>query len=1177
MLMTNLRSKSLILSLILSAVLVFLSGFQSFNIPIYLSQGTLKLDQFDLVTESDGWIRMGQRIFWTRNAGQAWFELTPPLSSADSILDVFFLDTSSGWILSRAMHGIEPHFSLMHTNDGGDTWDVLAISLFEPGEIAAYTETAELGWLDSQTGWITIRQSGGINFSVGTLFTTTDAGKSWKRHFLPLAENVVFSNPQKGWASGGPDGKQIQRTLDGGQTWEDIRPQDAPVNARFHPPSFTGNQGLLLGTNVKTGHVLVYRTQDFGTSWEESQTFDLGIRSDVIGLSSLNGESLDVLFPGSSHILNVNADKAFLTENVDGQAESIIQLDMATALIGWGKWSVGDCGTGNTCTSETRLLRTHNGGKSWNTITLPVFESESITNSYEIKRAETLVRTNGAVTEIAPTLIGQGFDACELPTTEELGSWKVVSPFDAVNLYIGGSSRACPNTSLNANHIVELNQQGWMFIPTWVGPQAPCSVYSSKMSPDPATAFKQGVAEARAAVNTLHTLGLTYPDKSGSVVYYDIEYYGFDTDCRAAVKAFMNGWVSRLHALGNIAGVYSSTICDTGLSDFRDINHVPDVIWPARWFHNAGEGSYDPDATVWDLGSCVPNTVWENHQRIRQYEGAHDETWGDVTLNIDNNVLDGVVAVPFTNPLVLSVNRADASPSSTLGVDFIVTFSEPVIGVDSTDFSLTVSGLTGTAIIRVEDAGDQTRYRVTVDSGLGNGTIRLDVNNSGTGIIDVDGKPLYGGYSTGGEYTINKRLQAYSQPRFDGWMLESGEFSGKGGTKNKLGKFLRVGDDSSDKQFRSILSFDTAAIPDNAVITNVILQVKKAGVIGTNPMDTHNRLVVDISKGIFYTLPALQVNDFQAKPGKYRVGKFPKKLYSGWHKADLHTGALPYINKTGHTQLRLRFTLDDNDDNGADILRLYSGNADQANRPQLIIDYYTPGYVPLPPKKAEWQIQYSGMIDLSLDVNVYNLDLFDTSAAAITKLHSRGIYVMCYFSAGSWENWRPDAGQYPPEILGNDYNGWNGEKWLDIRAIDTLTPLLVARMDQAVDKGCDGIDPDNVDGYQNNTGFPLTYAHQLAFNVWLSQEAHKRGLAIGLKNDLNQIPDLLPHFDWGLNEECFTYNECDLLAPFLEVGKPVFVIEYDTLPIEFCPGATVMGINALYKNWDLDAFRESCP
>jgi hypothetical protein len=229
------------------------------------------------------------------------------------------------------------------------------------------------------------------------------------------------------------------------------------------------------------------------------------------------------------------------------------------------------------------------------------------------------------------------------------------------------------------------------------------------------------------------------------------------------------------------------------------------------------------------------------------------------------------------------------------------------------------------------------------------------------------------------------------------------------------------------------------------------------------------------------------------------------------------------------------------------------------------------------PVNASWQIQYSGELDLALEVAVYNLDLFETSAEDIASLHARDIYVMCYFSAGSWEEWRPDAERTPPELIGWDYEGWPGEKWLDVRAIQALAPVLESRIKLAAQKGCDGVDPDNVNGFENETGFPLSYAEQLDFNLWLAQTAHAYGLEIGLKNDLSQINDLLPFYDWVLNEECFSYNECDLLLLFRKAGKPVFVIEYETKPDDFCPKAQELGFNAIYKNWELDAYREACP
>jgi M6 family metalloprotease-like protein len=333
---------------------------------------------------------------------------------------------------------------------------------------------------------------------------------------------------------------------------------------------------------------------------------------------------------------------------------------------------------------------------------------------------------------------------------------------------------------------------------------------------------------------------------------------------------------------------------------------------------------------------------------------------GDGSLRLDvnagtdiqdqaGNPLDGgfsggeVYDIDRTPPAVLSILRLDPSPTSSSTVRFEVTFSEAVTGVADGAFQITPTGsITGYAISGV--SGSDDRYAVTVSTGMYNGTLRLDVNSSATGIQDIAGNSLSGGFTSGEVYTVEKTytLKLKSQPKYDGWVLESGETTGVGGTKNHLGKILQLGDDTTDKQYRAILSFGTAKLPDNAVITKVILKVRKAAVVGTNPINTHNALVIDIKKAKFYTLPALQINDFQAKANKLKAGKFAKRLYSGWYRSVLYSGAFPYINKTGRTQFRLRFLLDDNDDNSADILKLYSGNALLSDRPQLIVQYYVP-------------------------------------------------------------------------------------------------------------------------------------------------------------------------------------------------------------------------------------------
>ncbi len=229
-----------------------------------------------------------------------------------------------------------------------------------------------------------------------------------------------------------------------------------------------------------------------------------------------------------------------------------------------------------------------------------------------------------------------------------------------------------------------------------------------------------------------------------------------------------------------------------------------------------------------------------------------------------------------------------------------------------------------------------------------------------------------------------------------------------------------------------------------------------------------------------------------------------------------------------------------------------------------------------PAPGTSWQWQLTGTIDTSFDVDMYDIDLFDTPQSVIDRLHADGRIVICSFSAGSWEDWRDDADRFPDSVLGDTLDDWPDEKWLDIRQLDILGPLMQARLDVAVAKKCDGVEPDNVDGYTNSSGFPLSAADQLVFNRWLADQAHARGLSVGLKNDLDQVEELVSSFDWALNEQCFQYNECDLLLPFIEDGKAVFGVEYELDTDAFCSEAKAMDFDWLKKKYDLDATRESC-
>ncbi len=368
-------------------------------------------------------------------------------------------------------------------------------------------------------------------------------------------------------------------------------------------------------------------------------------------------------------------------------------------------------------------------------------------------------------------------------------------------------------------------------------------------------------------------------------------------------------------------------------------------------------------------------------------------------------------------PAVSSITRADTDPATASTVNFTVTFSKLVSGVDLSDFILTSTGLTGMSISGVSGSG--ASYSVSAASGVGYGSLRLDLKDNDS-ILDAARNPLggagidNGNYSAGGIYTVNRyptltatntatrtitpTLPASATlpasitptptrqltstitstatiafnpftPTFtkspptatktitptaqnltfttvsiavaDGWVLESNETSKAGGTKSSIMVF--AGDDALNREYRSILSFNTAGIPDNAIISKIVVKIKRNGIFGTNPFTSHGTLLADMVKGSFWTSSALQLEDFQALATKNSVGSFvPVSGVVNWYQLNVNAASLASLNKTGLTQFRIRFSLDDDNDHKADYVTFYPGEAIAANRPMLIVTYKLP-------------------------------------------------------------------------------------------------------------------------------------------------------------------------------------------------------------------------------------------
>jgi len=326
---------------------------------------------------------------------------------------------------------------------------------------------------------------------------------------------------------------------------------------------------------------------------------------------------------------------------------------------------------------------------------------------------------------------------------------------------------------------------------------------------------------------------------------------------------------------------------------------------------------------------------------------------GGVGVSNGNFNTGEIYTIDKTVPIVTAILRAAPNPTTADSVTYMVGFTEAVFGVDASDFTLSSTGNITDAII-TSVSGADNMYTVTTGTGNGSGTLHLNVLDNDS-IVDTLGNPLggpgagNGNFTTGEEYTVNKThvkliTEAFtSNGKNDGWVLESSENSNQGGSINAKSTTLVLGDNNQNSQYRSILQFPTHRLPNNSVITGVMLMVKKYDIAGTNPFATHQNILVDIHYGAFGSLPdrSLQSSDFQSPSCMDAIGTIQNIPMGDWYWTMLDSSAFNCINRSGITQFRLRFQIDDNNDMAYNYLRFYSGDYKKsAYRPRLIVKYY---------------------------------------------------------------------------------------------------------------------------------------------------------------------------------------------------------------------------------------------
>ena len=417
-----------------------------------------------------------------------------------------------------------------------------------------------------------------------------------------------------GWAAGRT---RLFRTGDAGGHWLEITPAIHGLRTIEQVFFLDPREGwAVVDTDPVAGALSLAHTRDGGLTWT-ADPLPVSIARDgaPIALDFSDPRTGTILlraatssnFRRGSRLATSDGGATWIREDLDPLPA---RVDLESTAHGWLLESHGVCEEGKTrCRQESRLYSTDDGSASPRDITPRVEASPSPDSVFTSRNKK-------------------GFDQCAAGTIAQMQSWWTGTPWSDVNIYIGGSNRGCSQSQLTPAWVQAIVAQGWHLIPTWVGPQAPGSGCAGcgKMSTTPATARQQGSHEADLAIAAARALALEEP----TIVYYDMEGYSPASD--ASVAAFVDGWTARMHELGSLAGVYGGA--SNASADWASITNPPDAVWIASW---------NGQASVFGIGG-LSDSLWPNHQRIHQYQGGHDETWGGVTFNIDSNYEDGPVA-----------------------------------------------------------------------------------------------------------------------------------------------------------------------------------------------------------------------------------------------------------------------------------------------------------------------------------------------------------------------------------------------------------------------------------------------------------------------------------------------------------------------------------------------------
>ena len=531
------------------------------------------------------------------------------VASPPAVVDDFdVLGDGVGWMIGGAQ-------LFWRTPDGGWT----------QGQVPPSAEMRPVSatFFDRQSGFLA-GFDGDMQLSKLKIADTNDGGATWRTRAVVAAVDsawaqapirriqLIFTSPSIGWLSIARESSAavskglLLATLDGGTTWE-VHELPAAGDIAFESKGVGWLWGGLDGGQR-------FKSIDFGKTWVVWEHVDLNEPDDEIQIETV-----------------LDAELAF------GNTGLRVGRDHFAGLW-WVQSAQTSCHQGG-CVTEL-IQRAPDGRR---TTILSVWETQS----------QTIVdSTNGRATQLGrgegiSTGTGAMFDACRPPGQSALQAWWDTSPYSLMNIY-GGPVWGCKGDagSIRADYVGNAAAMGWRIVPTWVGPQSTCwsTTFNPHIDPNQGIAFGQGVAEGNAAADWVTALGLA---TNGSIVYYDVESYSNDPACVTATNALIAGWTQRLHERGLKSGVYGSP-CGSHISGMvSDAAHTPDAVWLAQW---SQPYLFRKDVSLTGF-SCVSDTIWSSHQRMHQYTGGHNETWGGVTLNIDSSIVDAPATYPGCQPI----------------------------------------------------------------------------------------------------------------------------------------------------------------------------------------------------------------------------------------------------------------------------------------------------------------------------------------------------------------------------------------------------------------------------------------------------------------------------------------------------------------------------------------------